>query len=125
MSSSVTPTRRRIRASSGVPHLGLVARCGGCPDGRARRDAVNSTTLRTIEAANGNRVRPDKTDDLCLCHRDACTLGQCHRRVFDERRVDGLVVEELDDPLLAVDVDQRLGLRTTEALLVEPKKAPY
>jgi hypothetical protein len=30
--------------------------------------------------------------------------------VLDERSVDVLVVEELDDPLLTLDVDKRLGL---------------
>ena len=34
--------------------------------------------------------------------------------MLDKRRIDGLVIEKLDDPLLAGDVDERLGLGAAE-----------
>ena len=75
---------------------------------------MDAPVRRAVEPANRDCMRPDEADDLRLRHRDARAFRQRHRGVLDERRIDGLVVEELDQPLLTADIDQRLGLRAAE-----------
>ena len=98
----------------GIAHLGFVARRSDCADSRACGDGVNPPTLLAVEATNGNCIRAGERDDLRLGHGDARPRGGRHGRMLDERRIDGLTVEELDNPRLATDVDQRFGLRATE-----------
>ena len=85
----------------------------------ARRDAVNALlglpVGAAVEAPHCDGVLTDKRHDPGLRRSDPCLRGKGHRGVFDERHVDGLVVEKLDDPRLTVDVDQRLGLRAAKA----------
>jgi len=49
-------------------------------------------------------------NDLGLGNGDTGLRRQRHGRMLDERSVNVFVVEELDDPLLAIDFNQCLGL---------------
>ena len=62
-----------------------------------------------VKATDGHCVENYQRDHLGLGHRNAGLFRQGHRGVLDQRRVHRLVVEKLDDPGLAIDVDERLG----------------
>jgi len=98
----------------GIAHLRFHA--GGCgrTNGRSRGHAVNASTVPSVEAPDGDRAGPSQRNDPRLGHRDARTRGQRHRRVLDQGRVDRLPAVELDHPLFAADVDERLRLRTAQ-----------
>src|SRR5580692_12739395 len=68
----------------------------------------------SIVAAHRQRVLTDQRDQPRFCNSDAGQLGKRHRGVLDERHVDGLIVEELDDPLHTANVDERLRLCPAE-----------
>src|ERR1700722_9804920 len=68
----------------------------------------------SIVSAHRQRILADKRDHPRFGNPDTCRLGKRHRRVLDERHVDGLIVKELDDPLDSGDVDDRLRLSPTE-----------
>ena len=87
---------------------GLRAQRGTC------RDAVDAHFAAPVETAHRQRVFTDEWHHLRFGYCDASQFGKCHGRVLDERHVDGLVVEKLDDPLLTVDVDERFGLGPAE-----------
>ena len=74
---------------------------------------MNSPGAVPIVSAHRQRVT-DQRNHPRFGHWDAGQLGERHRRVLDERHVDGLVVEELDDPLHPANVDERLRLGPAE-----------
>src|SRR5713226_8685455 len=75
---------------------------------------MNAPLAVSIVSAHRQRVLTDKRDHPRFGHTDASQLGKRHRRVLDERHVDGLIVEELDDPLHSTNVDERLRLGPAE-----------
>src|SRR6266403_5177742 len=75
---------------------------------------MNAPLTVSIVSAHRQSVLTDQRDHLRFGHSDASQAGKRHRRVLDERHVDGLAIEELDDPLLSTDVDERFRLGPTE-----------
>src|SRR6202795_2222174 len=75
---------------------------------------MNALRPVSIVSTHCQRVLTGKRDHPRFGHRDAGQLGERHRRVLNERYVNGLIVEELDDPLHAANVDERLRLGPSE-----------
>src|SRR3984893_261699 len=75
---------------------------------------MNAPLALSIIWAHRQRVLTDKRDHPRFGHSGARQLGKRHRRVLDERHVDGLIIEELDDPLHSANVDERLRLGPAE-----------
>src|ERR1700682_1676423 len=75
---------------------------------------MNAPLAVSIVAAHSQRVLTDKPDHSRFGHSDAGQLGKSHRGVLDERHVDGIIIEELDDPLHSSNVDERLRLGPAE-----------
>lgn len=98
-----------------VAHFWLGSCWSGRSDSGASRDAVNPPTRHPIESPNGQGVGRQQVNNLGLGDGDTGLRRQRQGRVLDERSVNVLVLEELDDPLLALDFDQSLGLVPTVA----------
>src|SRR3981189_2452236 len=75
---------------------------------------MNALGTVSIVSAHRQRVLTGKRDHPRFGHGDAGQLGERHRRVLNERYVDGLTIEELDDPLHPANVDERLRLGPAE-----------
>src|ERR1700682_6345552 len=75
---------------------------------------MNASGAVSIVSAHRQRVLTGKRDQPRFGHCDAGQLGERHRRVLNERYVDGLIIEELDDPLHSANVDERLRLGPAE-----------
>src|ERR1700675_1394227 len=75
---------------------------------------MNAPLANSIVSAPRQRVFTDKWDHPRFGHSDVSQLGKRHRRVLDERHVDGLIIEEFDDPLHSTNVDERLRLGPAE-----------
>src|SRR5258708_27286766 len=75
---------------------------------------MNAPGTVSIVSAHRQRVLTGKRDHPRFGHGDAGQLGERHRRVLNERYVDGFTIEELDDPLRSANVDERLRLGPAE-----------
>src|SRR5450432_860407 len=75
---------------------------------------MNAPLAVSVVSAYRERVLADKRDHPRIGHSDTGRLGKRHRGVLDERHVDGLIVEELDDPLHSANVDERLRFGPAE-----------
>src|SRR5579862_9324420 len=67
---------------------------------------MNSPSAVTIVPAHHQRILSDERDHLRFGYCDVSQFGERHRRVLNERYVNRLVVEELDDPLHPTHVDE-------------------
>src|SRR5882757_1162002 len=75
---------------------------------------MNALRPVSIVSAHRQRVLTGERDDPRFGHGDAGQLGERHRRVLNERYVDGLTIEELDDPLHSANLDERLRFGPAE-----------
>lgn len=74
----------------GIPHFWLVAGRSSHADGGTRRNVVNPPAQFSVKATASEGIRSRQVDGSGLGRGDARTLRNRHRRMSNERRVDGL-----------------------------------